>query len=1209
VEFTGKQLNPISSDVPSVPPTYWTMTRRLIHSWLNENASPLADLYEGAVCLIFERPIPGRLRFVSHAVREIRNRLPDYISDNKSNARLDYKDEVDQLLAIWQSSGFSLNEAILNDGDITISLQIFNKIQELLKKHKAVSVNNKEKAIRFFESCISENKPIRNTLLPIVDHWWEVTEWFMQKTHDSGKDKLASNEQKLRQQFEVFESFIAAIAQKFYDTADKLDEILKEAKPQQVEQAVALLVHPQHFNYFFNRLQNPKWIEPLKKKGFFKNPPQIIPDASQGTVNFPMWAESRYLARMAKHEPNTILKIALETETDNPSVHADFVDAALQMPPQIAVQLVGKVKTWVESSYSLNLLAEKIGALIVHLAKGGQVKKALDLARSLLAVMGDPNANNGEADDNKVYRPHPKPRTRLDTWHYKVIIKKYVLGLPELVKAAGKDETDVLKMLGFLLFDAVKFSHRNEEIEQQQENSPIWEDTSLYWRYAIENHPRNHPPYHIKELLVEAVRDAAEQIIKNEPAKMGAIVLTLEQWHWRIFHRIALYLIRKFPDADRDLLFERLVDRKRFTDTSSHEDYEYAILLKEHFVQLPVEEQENILGWIENPELDWSWLEDQEKKAEWVRYWQRNKLTLVKDSLPIQWQQRYNQLVNEFGAVEFSNIVFGGVRGVRVVGIESPKTDSELEFMSIEELISFLRTWEPNSTDFFEEPSRQRLGSALARLAKKNPECYAQASAQFQGLHSRYLLNLLRGLRQPLNNQSGQHREIKEFDWASVLSLCLWLAEESEQIQKFQTTDNDPNRYWLEPCQAVADLLGVGLTIDTIGIPFNLREQVWNTLSLLTHAPDPTPEREMGYGSSNNNPSELAINTVRGEAMHTVVRYALWIRRHFEQVADGAERIKQGFDEMPEVREVLDTRLDLDQEPSLAIRSVYGEWFPWLALLDPDWATQSVTKIFPQDETLSDIRRAAWESYVTFCDVYDNTFDLLHEEYRYTVERLNSTLIEKPKLTQPDECLSQHLMTLYWQGKLDLDEPGSLLARFFELASDKLRGYALEFIGRSLCNTQDAIDPQILNRLQVLWDQRLEAARSSTEPSSYATELAAFSWWFSSTKFDDSWAIAQLKQVLELVGKVDPDFLVVERLAALADAMPEPAVECLELILKKDNKGWGIYGWRDEAKTILVTAIKGSNDTARQTAEALIHHLGERGYWEFRELLSSVNGK
>jgi len=331
----------------------------------------------------------------------------------------------------------------------------------------------------------------------------------------------------------------------------------------------------------------------LKKKGFFLNPPQVIEDASQGTVSFPIWPQSRYLARMAAYQPGAVLEIAKEIETNNSRVHEDFVDAALQMSPQVAVQLVHKVKTWVESSYSLyslNLLAEKIGALIIHLAKDGQVKKALDLARSLLAVMRDPNVNDVEIGDNKVYYPLPQPQVRLNDWHYGEILNKYVLELPELVKIAGKDETDVLKMLGFLLFDAIKFSHHNEEIEQQPKNLPIWEDNSFDWRYAIENHPQNHSPYKVKELLVEAVRDVAEQIIKNEPAKMKAIVLTLENWQWRIFHRIALYLIRKFPNADPHLLIERLADRKRFTNTSSYEDYEYAFLLKEHFDQLPGED-------------------------------------------------------------------------------------------------------------------------------------------------------------------------------------------------------------------------------------------------------------------------------------------------------------------------------------------------------------------------------------------------------------------------------------------------------------------------------------------------------------------------------------------------------------------------------------------------------------------------------------------
>ena len=71
----------------------------------------------------------------------------------------------------------------------------------------------------------------------------------------------------------------------------------------------------------------------------------------------------------------------------------------------------------------------------------------------------------------------------------------------------------------------------------------------------------------------------------------------------------------------------------------------------------------------------------------------------------------------------------------------------------------------------------------------------------------------------------------------------------------------------------------------------------------------------MGYHSS-------AINTVRGEAMHTVVRYALWIRRHFKQTPEGAKRLERDFDEMPEVRQVLNEHLNPDQELSLAIRSI-----------------------------------------------------------------------------------------------------------------------------------------------------------------------------------------------------------------------------------------------------------------------------------------------
>ncbi|WP_414527241.1 hypothetical protein [Nodularia chucula] len=812
--------------------------------------------------------------------------------------------------------------------------------------------------------------------------------------------------------------------------------------------------------------------------------------------------------------------------------------------------------------------------------------------------MPDSSLNNGENADDSFYIFSPKPRIRFDNWHYQEILKKYVT---ELVTILGEK---AWIMLVFLLHDAVKFSNRNPEIEEQKNSSPIWEDGSIYWRYTIEDNDRNYTLSDVRQILLEVVRDTAKQILEQDPTKIQNIVQKLEKQRWRIFHRIALYLIREYKDADPNLLVEKLVDSQRFKNTSSYEDYEYTQLLQENFAQLSIEKQEQILTWIENPELDWDWLEDQAEKAKWVRRWQQEKLTIIKDSLSTHWTEYYKDLVKEFGNIELSDIVSGGVDEVRLVGVNSPKTDSELESMSIEELVNFLRTWEPNSKDPFEEPSRSGLGSALARLAEKIPERYAQGAAKFKGLHARYISNLLRGLCQALNNQSRQQHEIKEFDWIPVLSLCNWLAEKSEELKECQTIYNEPNSNWLESFRTVVDLLGVGLSANTTAIPFDFRSQVWNILRVLTQHPDPTPEKEIQYHRSNNTYSQIAINTVRGEAMHTVVRYALWIRRYFEQIPGSAEQLARGFDEMPEVREVLDEHLNLDIEPSLAIRSVYGKWFPWLGLLDPLWANKSIGKIFPQDENCRNQRRAAWESYINYSGVYNNIFDLLSEEYLYTVEQLSEAYIDEQKLlTHTDQSLARHLITLYWRGKLNLDEPGGLLTRFFELASDALRGYALEFVGQSLKNTENQIDPKILNSLQLLWEKRLETACNSHEPSSYATELAAFGWWFGSAKFEDSWAIAQIKQILELVGKVDPDFLLLERLAVLADTMPELVIECLELMIKKDKSGWGIYGWRNETKTILSKAIQSSSYQARKTAENIIQDLGKRGHWEYRNLL------
>jgi hypothetical protein len=416
-------------------------------------------------------------------------------------------------------------------------------------------------------------------------------------------------------------------------------------------------------------------------------------------------------------------------------------------------------------------------------------------------------------------------------------------------------------------------------------------------------------------------------------------------------------------------------------------------------------------------------------------------------------------------------------------------------------------------------------------------------------------------------------------------------------------TDLDPGWIWTRG--AIADLLYAGFeTVDgPADIPFDLHDLAWEVLKPITHDPNPTLADETRYGGSNMDPATRSINTTRGKAMHAVVRYALWVRWHIEKAPDSKERVARGFDEIPEVREVLDAHLDPARDPALAIRAVYGQWFPWLVLFDRDWSATQVSKIFPMDESLRNLRDAAWETYTIFCAPDDSVFEVLREEYGRAVERIGTGGTQRRHMADPEERLAEHLMILYGRGKLALDEPDGLIVRFYARASDTLCGHAFSVEGRRFYQAQETVPSEILDRFKTLWERRIAVAQIATPSTPHTAELAAFGWWFASAKFDAAWAMSQLAEVLRLVDKVDADRQVVERLAVLAADMPQQAVECLRLIVEGDKEGLRILSWRQHAWTILATARNSDNAETREAATTLVHRLGARGYLEFRDLL------
>ncbi|NPV10052.1 MAG: hypothetical protein HPY83_19065 [Anaerolineae bacterium] len=529
------------------------------------------------------------------------------------------------------------------------------------------------------------------------------------------------------------------------------------------------------------------------------------------------------------------------------------------------------------------------------------------------------------------------------------------------------------------------------------------------------------------------------------------------------------------------------------------------------------------------------------------------------------------------------------------VGPTSPKDAGELASMPLSELVEFLAAWAPAGQ--FMSPSPEGLGRTLSEAVASNPVRFAQEARQFIGSDPTYVRHFVSGLREAAEKGSS-------FSWGPVLELCQWAVEQPrEQARATQELEyREPHWGWTR--QEIAKLLSTGFEKRQSEMPYELRRPAWVVLEPITDDPDPTSEHEAEYGGDNMDPATMSINTVRGEAMHAVVRYALWVRRHLEGLPDSHERLGKGFDEMPEVRAVLDRHLDSNADPTLTVRSVYGKWFPWLALLDRNWARARVERIFPSLEPTSRLRDAAWDSYVSFCDAYDEVYELVQDQYKQAVHRLGETQKRPLRLRSPDEYLAQHLMALYVRGTVTLDEPDGILAQVYARANDSLRAHALSSIGGRIAKTP-GLSEVAKERLHRLWQWRLDEAQIAGDVEAHREEMAAFGWWFTSGRFDETWALDQLAAVLKLAGWVEPTALVLERLAEMAAREPGRATECLDALIENDARGWAILGSHEEIRSILQTALHNQHQETRRSAEATVNKLLARGHLNFRDLLRS----
>jgi len=923
-----------------------------------------------------------------------------------------------------------------------------------------------------------------------------------------------------------------------------LDAVCEKAAPTDSDiktLAVHLAPGVTALSHVFDKL-SASWIKPLRDLRVFADPPDVEVHAD-GSFSFPSWPQVRYLRRVAADAPGDVADtIEALPATRNESVHLTVIEAATALPPEHAARVARHELPWIGDTKWTNPLVPKvIGQLVVHLWSGAERATALEVLRAALALNppGDESWN--------------APEARTSAWSYAELAKAT---LPPI---AADDSPAAIAFLLELITQAKGERH-----------------FLLRRRVDAPGHPGLDEPL---EILFAHLRDLLLAEAAHGSDALRAIVTDLERKGSAAFDRLALHVLRVHGAFATDLVVERASDPSKLS--AGDRDDEMTLMVRDRFPDLDVADRERVFNAIRETTTP-EWLREEfGERLDHHHYappGQRRLLKwlhLLRDHLTTEQRHEYERLLVAHGAP--------ASRSSRVqFGPNPPRRAAELADLQDDELLTYIREWEPESEDSF-EPSRSGLGRELQTVVEGDAARFCRLARDFRGHHPAYVGNVVWGLlnlTKRLNEWNAKPEDGRgerpealpaadvTLDWSSILDLVEWTA-----MQKTTSEAEGADDDWTWARRMAVDL-AEEVFVATTSDP-SLPWRAWEVIQSLLSDPDPTSQREAKTGHDD---ATFAINTVRGQALHAAVRISTtWKRR------GGKPEL------LDSVRRALEERAKPDVEPSLAIRSVLAMRFTHLCVVDEGLAKELAVALFGIGAPDDAARITAWGSFLKWNEPWPGTYRLLDSAYEAALQRLGGDEAQ-------DKNLGKHLVWLAARGGLDFRVAGNQLQRFVAGASAAARHSALDDLGRAIHRTKEVLADDVRERLCALWDWWAALSLASGD----ASDLTAFGWWFSDDHFDASWSLQRLNEVLSATGgAIDWDHAVIDKIAKVVESHPSEAAAALARFIDASDQ------WQSRRNATGIRAILTKlRDTAMSdAAHEMASRLVARGWLDFRDLM------